>query len=129
MPPGGQRRIVWGRSASGRYHGEEFFNDECGPDQQDKFEAVMMVVAQTGFSRNTKIFRYPLKGRPNIGEFKTHQKRLFFYRDGNDLIITHGATKKKDETDPNELTRVETLQAEIKLQEAEALKRPPRGGR
>lgn len=95
--------------------------------------ATFEIVADQGSLRNEKLFKYPLPYCGNVGEFKTHKKRLFFYRAENDLVITHGATKKKDETDKQDIERVERIKGEIEEQErAEKKKaegnRPAEGG-
>jgi hypothetical protein len=112
-------RIVWGRAANGRYHGEAFFEGECDEDQRSKLEAIFNIVAEQGFVRDTKKYRYPLEGCGNIGEFKTFKKRLYFYREGNDLIITHGSTKKTDKMDPMDIERAQRILKEIEAQETE----------
>ncbi|WP_426734400.1 type II toxin-antitoxin system RelE/ParE family toxin [Myxococcus faecalis] len=115
--PKAKLRIVWGSGANERYLGEDFFLDECSEDQQSKFRAVFELVADTGFCRNEKLFRYPLDGCGNIGEFKTFKKRLYFYRESNDLIITHGATKKENTTDRKDIDRTNRIRLEIEERE------------
>jgi len=117
MPPGGQRRVVWGRAANGRYHGEEFWEQECDERQQSKFQAFLRIAASNGVIKNEEHFRYPLKGQGNLGEFKIFKKRLYFYRDANDLIVTHGATKKRNETDREDIDRANRIKSEIERQE------------
>lgn len=110
----GNVRILWGAGFSQRFHGERFFDDDCTEDQRDSLLATMdMLVELGGHLSNTKVYRYPLKGCGNIGEFKTHQKRLFFFKNGSDLIITHGATKKRNETDKEEIARAQRIRDEI----------------
>lgn len=114
------RRQIWGRCAAGRYLGEEFYNQECDEHQRSQFFALFELVGPTGRIRNEQSFRYPLKGRGNLGEFKIFKKRLFFFRSENDYVVTHGATKKTDKTDPNELERAARIMDEIRSQEQAA---------
>lgn len=120
LKDGNAIRIVWGRSASGRYHGEEFFNKDLNEHQRSEFFALFELVGEKGRLQNEKSFRYPMKNCGNLGEFKIFKKRLFFYRSGDDFIITHGATKKKNETDPNDIDRANRLKKEIESQERQA---------
>lgn len=89
------RRVVWGRDKGGRYQGEEFFISDCSQDQRAKFYAVFEMIEEQGVIRNHKLFRYPLISCGNIGEFKTFKKRLFFYREGNDLVILMALLRNK----------------------------------
>ncbi|XXF77916.1 type II toxin-antitoxin system RelE/ParE family toxin [Myxococcaceae bacterium GXIMD 01537] len=124
--PNAKLRIVWGRGSNQRYLGEEFFNEECNDDQRSKFKAVFEIAADTGFVRNPKLYKWPLNGCGNVGEFKTFKKRLFFYRQGNDLIVTHGATKKTDATDPLDIERAIRIQREIESEEEQLRERDSR---
>lgn len=47
-------------------------------------------------------------------------RRLYFYRAGNDFIITHGAVKKTDKADRNEFERARRIQGEIEAAETAA---------
>lgn len=116
LTDGSAIRIVWGRSASGRYEGEEFYL-ELDERQKSKFFALFELVGERGTIRNEKSFRYPMKNCGNLGEFKIFKKRLFFFRSGDHYVITHGATKKKDATDPSDIERAERIKSEIELEE------------
>jgi hypothetical protein len=118
------RRVVWGRDKGGRYLGEEFLVNDCSQDQRAKFYAVFEMIEEQGVIRNPKLFRYPLESRGNVGEFKTFKKRLFFYREGNDLVITHGSTKKQNETDNEDIKRLHRIKKEIEEQESRKLPQP-----
>ncbi|WP_158641884.1 type II toxin-antitoxin system RelE/ParE family toxin [Corallococcus sp. AB018] len=115
--PTAKLRIVWGAGNNERYLGEEFFDGECDEKQRSQFQATFQLVADNGQCRIDTLYKYPLPYCGNLGEFKVHKKRLFFYRDGNDLVITHGATKKTGKTDPNDIIRVERIEKEIKARE------------
>ncbi len=126
--PNAKLRIVWARAENGCYPGEEFFLTQCSEDQRSKFMATFRMVAEAGHVRQEKLYRYPLEGCGNLGEFKTFKKRLFFYRSGNDLVITCGATKKDDRTKRTDLDRVETIKQQVERQELAVQGITRRGG-
>jgi len=107
-------RVVWGAGSKGRFEGKEFFESECSEDQASKFFAAFKMVAQYGPDfRMPSVFKYPMKHTDGLGEFRTFQKRLYFFRSGADFVITNGATKKKDETDQRDLDRANRIRREI----------------
>lgn len=106
-------QIVWGAGSNGRFLGEDFFQSECDQDQRTKLMQIMASVSVTGHMSNKKNYRYPMQDLGNMGEFKVHKKRLYFYKSGNQFVITHGATKKTDLADKNDLFRLERLRSEI----------------
>lgn len=109
----GKLAVAWGAGNNRRFLGEEFFDKECDEDQREKLLAYMEHVAEHGHMRNEKAYKFPLKHQGNIGEFKVFKKRLFFFREQNTLIITHGAGKKRDETDQADIDKVKRIKREM----------------
>ncbi len=108
-------RVVWGARDGGRFKGRDFFQKECDADQQEQFEALFRLLEESDDGRiaNDQSFKYPLEAQGNLGEFKIRKKRLFFFRDGNDFVITNGCTKKKDETDKEDLKRAHLIRRQM----------------
>ncbi len=84
----------------------EFIDDLEGADQK-KIMALLQRAADYGPPNNVEKFK---KVEGNIWEFKSFQVRILCALVGrNVIILTHGFTKKKDKTPPNEIEKAKEL--------------------
>jgi len=88
---------------------DDFLNDpkQVSKAQKARLAALIRRYALEGELKGEKRFRR-LKGKVrDFFEFKAHQHRLFFFKEGNDrIIITHGFVKKADDLRPEEENRM-----------------------
>lgn len=97
--------VEYARAANGTYPAEEFL---AGVDRKtrSKLDVLIERFHQEGKIYNTKQFKM-LHGGIDFFEFKHYQTRIIGYyapRQGA-IVLTHGFTKKTDETPPSEITR------------------------
>jgi len=87
---------------------DDFLNDpkQVSKAQKAKLVALIRRYALEGeLKGETRIRR--LKGRErDFWEIKAHQHRLFFFKEGQDIVITHGFVKKTDTLRPEEEDRM-----------------------
>jgi phage-related protein len=88
---------------------DDFLNDakQVSKNQKTKLAALIRRYASEGELKGEKRFRR-LKGRVrDFWEIKAHQHRLFFFKEGqNIIVITHGFVKKTDDLRPEEEDRM-----------------------
>ncbi len=88
---------------------DDFLNDSKKVSKAEKARLVAMIrrYALEGELKGEKRFRR-LKGRVrDFWEIKAHQHRLFFFKEGQGIIvITHGFVKKTDNLKPEEEERM-----------------------
>jgi hypothetical protein len=87
---------------------DDYLNDlnEVPRDHKVKLAALMRIFAETGRLKDEQLHR--LKGRVrDFWVIKSHQHRLYFFKEGNDrTIITHGFKKQTDKLRPQEEDRM-----------------------
>lgn len=86
---------------------DDFLNDlkQVSKAQKAKLAALIRRYALEGELKGEKIRR--LKGKVrDFGEIKAHPHRLFFFKEGQDIVITHGFVKKTDNLRPEEEDRM-----------------------
>ena len=87
---------------------DDFFNDskQVSKAQKAKLAALIRRYASEGELKGEKRIRR-LKGKVrDFWEIKAHQHRLFFFKEGHDIVITHGFVKKADSLRPEEEDRM-----------------------
>jgi len=88
---------------------DDFLNDpkQVSKTQRVKLAALVRRYATEGELKGEKRFRR-LKGKVrDFWEIKAHQHRLFFFKEGqNIIVITHGFVKKTDTLRPEEEDRM-----------------------
>lgn len=85
--------------------GKDYFDDLTTADQA-KIWALIERMGDTGEIRNVEKFRHEGDG---LYCFKSFKRRLMCFLDGNDVVITHGFTKKRDRLDKRELDRAKRI--------------------
>ena len=103
---GSHRTVAWVPDESGRYRGEDFFN-ELGEKDRAKMMA-LFERASEGDIRNKEKFRMEQDG---IFCFKSFQLRFLCFMDGPRLCITNGLRKKQDRLPPQELDRAKRIRS------------------
>ena len=87
---------------------DDFLNDpkEVTKDQKAKLAALIRRYAETGSLKDEQLHR--LKGRVrDFWVIKSHQHRLYFFKERNNkIIITHGFKKQSDKLRPEEEYRM-----------------------
>jgi phage-related protein len=87
---------------------DDYLNDlkEVPRDHKVKLAALIRRYAETGRLKDEQLHR--LKGRVrDFGVIKSHQHRLYFFKEGNNrIIITHGFKKQTDKLRPEEEDRM-----------------------
>lgn len=105
-----------------RESGEVLAKDwlESMPRQiQEKFAALFAWMGDHSRISNEEKFKH-LTGSDQIFEFKAGQGRvLCFFFVGQRIILTHGCTKKRDNTPKGEIDRAEALKQEFISREME----------
>lgn len=87
---------------------DEFLNDikQVSKDQKAKLAALIRRFAMEGELKGEKRFRR-LKGKVrDFWEIKAHQHRIFFFKEGGHIVITHGFIKQADKLRPEEEDRM-----------------------
>ncbi len=107
---GARKRIVWASDTSSRKHGKEYF-DELPRQDKAKLQVLFERMADQGEVRNTQKFRVEKDG---FYCFKSFQRRLMCFFDGDDIVITQGFTKKRDKLDSKELDRAARIKDNYK---------------
>jgi phage-related protein len=91
---------------------DDFLNDpkQVPKAQKAKLAALLRRYALEGeLKGETRIRR--LKGKVrDFWEIKAHQQRIFFFKEGQHIIITHGFVKKTDSLRPEEEDRMLSYQ-------------------
>jgi mRNA-degrading endonuclease RelE of RelBE toxin-antitoxin system len=85
--------------------GKEYFEDLSDADRA-KMQTLLERMATHGEIRNKEKFRHEGDG---FYCFKSFKRRLMCFFDRNDIVITHGFTKKRDRLDPRELDRARRI--------------------
>ena len=99
--------------SNGRYPALDFLK---GLDIKDSKKLIARIekFAKTGKLDNKEHFK-KLKGESDVIEFKTWGKRIigYFPNDRTGIVVlTNGFDKKKDKTNPNEVTRCNQIRKE-----------------
>jgi len=87
---------------------DDFFNDskQVSKAQKAKLVALIRRYAIEGELKGEQRIRR-LKGKVrDFWEIKAHQHRLFFFKGGQDIVITHGFVKKTNKLPPEEEDRM-----------------------
>lgn len=87
---------------------EDFFNDpqKLSKARKAKLVALLRRYAMEGELKGEQRIRH-LKGKVrDFLEIKAHQDRLFFFKEGHGIVITHGIVKKTDALRPEEEDRM-----------------------
>jgi hypothetical protein len=103
--------IVLAECASGDCPAAEFIADLEMSDKA-KVKALLQRFADEGKIVNRVKFK---KIADDLFEFKSFQIRLFCYITANQVVITHGAKKKRDDLNPADITRAKRIRQEHEL--------------
>lgn len=76
-----------------------------------KLAALLERVVEHGLPHNKERYK-KFTGYENLHEFKVHPLRVFFFLDGNKIIITTAYLKKKDTTNRDVIARAERIRKE-----------------
>lgn len=109
---GVQFAVEFARSANGSYPAREYLA-EVDIRDRTKLEALIERFSIVGRINNSEQFKI-LKGGNQLFEFKHYQARLLGYhapRQGA-IVLTHGFTKKSNETPPAEIERARRIRDE-----------------
>jgi hypothetical protein len=101
------KTVIWAADASGRRHGQEYFDDL--PDKERaKIEALLHWMGDRGEIRNKEKFRPEGDG---VFCFKSGLHRLPCFFDGKNVVITHGFHKRHPKMPSEERVRAVRIRA------------------
>ena len=112
-------KLRFARRASGRYPANEYLEQLAIKDRDsfDKFTRLFERFEKDGPDALGRAYK-ALEGQGGIVEFTIWKQRILGFRVGNEVFLTNGFKKDKDETPPEELTRAHNVKAEHQQQSA-----------
>lgn len=97
----------------GRSLVDKFISKELDEGQQGRIASLIARIAEGGPPKDARKFVHEVDG---IHVIKDYQTRIYcFFDDGKRLFLTHGAIKKTNKADPEDLKRARRLRAEYFL--------------